>query len=57
MREETQEAPPIGLMPRYIWDAKRMNEIEAAMERFIQARKRIPIDWLDEYIELQNRAK
>lgn len=50
--------PPIGLMPKSIWieqmQVQRRNEITAAMQRFIEAGKDIPNDWLQELIELNN---
>lgn len=50
--------PPIGLMPKHIFieqmQMQRRNEITAAMQRYIEAGKDIPNDWLQELIELNN---
>ena len=48
------EKPPIGIMPRYIWVAKRKREILDAVKRFIEAGAEIPTEWLDEYIDIVN---
>lgn len=44
--------PPLGLMPRYIHDEKRITAIKAAIERYSEAHKAIPIEWITEYNEL-----
>lgn len=51
-REEIPEKPPIGIMPRYVWDKKRRDELSEAMQRYIEASKSIPQEWIDEYNEL-----
>jgi hypothetical protein len=45
-------APPLGLMPRHIHDEKRITAIKAAIERYSEANKAIPIEWITEYNEL-----
>lgn len=53
--------PPLGLMPRFIHDEKRMHEILDACNRFIQASRPVPIEWIEELNELmvkyQDRVK
>lgn len=49
------ERPPLGLTPRFIRDEQRVDDIVAAIERFITARKEIPNEWLEEYNELVKR--
>lgn len=44
--------PPLGIMPRHIWVEKRLNDIESAIKRYIEAEMPIPFDWVKEYIEL-----
>ena len=48
------EKPPLGIMPRYIWNTRRMADILDAMERYTNARKAIPVEWLIELRELIN---
>ena len=40
--------PPLGLMPKHIWDSKRINDILSAMERYSEADKAIPVEWITE---------
>jgi hypothetical protein len=44
--------PPLGLMPKYIWDLQRKQDIKAAIDRYIAADKPIPWKWVQEYIRL-----
>lgn len=48
------EKPPLGLKPRYIHNSQRMVEILHAMERYSNARKPIPIEWINELGDLIN---
>ena len=47
-----EDKPPIGIKPRYIHDCERMIEILDAMERYSEAQKRIPVEWIDELKDL-----
>lgn len=49
--EEFMESikPPLGLIPRYIAYAKRLEAIKAAINRYMQAGLKIPIEWIEEY--------
>lgn len=49
---KTETKPPLGLMPRYLWERNRRYEVGKAMSRYVDADKKIPIEWLDEYNEL-----
>lgn len=40
--------PPLGLIPKHIHDTKRKKEILEAMQRYTDAGKSIPVEWLDE---------
>ena len=51
-REEIPEKPPIGVMPRYFWHKKRRDELSEAIQRYMEANKSIPKEWIDEYNEL-----
>lgn len=44
--------PPLGVMPRDIWNHKRWTELSNAMQRYLEAGKPVPKEWMDEYIEL-----
>ena len=44
--------PPIGLEPRMYIVEKRIVNIIEAMDRYIQADKEIPMEWIQEYNEL-----
>jgi hypothetical protein len=41
--------PPIGLMPRSIWIAGRINDILCAVNRRIESDMPIPTEWIEEY--------
>lgn len=49
-------APPIGLIPLSIHRQKRAAEIVAAMDRYVQASKKIPLAWLKELTEIYSDA-
>lgn len=50
------EKPPLGIMPKYIWDKKREKELSQAMIRYISYGKEIPAEWVEEYNELAEKA-
>lgn len=47
--------PPLGVMPRDIWDRKRQEELAEAMARYLEAGMKIPTEWLEEYNEISDR--
>lgn len=47
--------PPLGVIPRYIWDWKRQEELAEAMERYLEVGMKIPTEWLEEYNEISDR--
>ena len=49
--------PPLRLTPRYIAERIRLNEVESAITRYIEADYPIPAEWIEEYNELVKRAK
>lgn len=56
MNGESVEEQPFGIIPRWIWDKKRKNELEKAIGRYIvEANMSIPLEWIDEYKELLER--
>lgn len=46
------EKPPLGLMPRRIWDEKRRMDITEAMLRYSEVGKKIPDEWIEELLFL-----
>jgi phage gp29-like protein len=44
--------PPLGVIPIYIWDSKRKEELAAAIDRYLNAGERIPEEWVEEYNEI-----
>ena len=53
--EYMTKKPPIGIIPRYIWELKRIKELKSAIRRFIAAGKQIPIEWVNEYNDFCRR--
>lgn len=49
--------PPLGVTPRDRWDRKRQVDLAAAMQRYLEAGKKIPKEWLDEYNEISDRQE
>lgn len=47
--------PPLGVMPRDIWDRKRKEELAEAMARYLEAGMKIPTEWIEEYNEISDR--
>lgn len=44
--------PPLGVMPKCIWDDKRFNMIALAIKRYLKSNCKIPIEWVEEYNSL-----
>lgn len=44
--------PPLGIMPKYMWDFIRRNAISNAIERYVMAGEYIQKEWVVEYNEL-----
>jgi hypothetical protein len=44
--------PPLGLIPKVMWDKQRQRDIEDAIERYRLADKAIPVEWVQEYMGL-----
>ncbi len=47
--------PPLGIMSRDIWDAVRLENLAAAVERYRAAGLPIPVAWEIEQIEISRR--
>ena len=46
------ERPPLGLIPRWVQVEQRYGAVCAAISRYYNAGKKIPIEWIEEYNEL-----
>ncbi len=44
--------PPLGLIPRWVQVEQRYCAVCAAISRYYNAGKKIPIEWIEEYNEL-----
>ena len=49
------DKPPLGIMPRKLWDEKRMVDLVDASRRYKKAGMDIPTEWQEEYAELVTR--
>ena len=47
--------PPLGLLPKHIWEEQRVWDIAEAMERYRLAGKEIPQEWITEDNKLRNK--
>lgn len=52
--ESNNSKPPIGIMPKKIWDYTRMENLKEAIYRYCEAGKEVPFEWIDEYNSLIN---
>lgn len=48
----TVQPPPLGIKPRNLWLEDRLNDINAAIARYIEADSIIPFEWIEERNEL-----
>jgi hypothetical protein len=46
------EKPPLGLVPKWVRDEQRREEVQSAIHRYLRDRKPIPPEWVKEYNEL-----
>jgi hypothetical protein len=53
----TEKKPPLGVMPRDIWDHCRQLNLLAAMSRYVEEDFKIPPEWIDELNDLNERDK
>lgn len=49
--------PPLGVKPRWIADYHRLQEVHAAVGRYLEQREPIPQEWLDEIQELAAKLR
>lgn len=55
--KEQHIKPPLGVTSRDMWDRKRQGDLADAMARYLEAGKKIPKEWLDEYNEISDRQE
>lgn len=44
--------PPLGVMPKFIWNQKRQGELLAAISRYYDEGLKVPLEWISEFKEL-----
>lgn len=44
--------PPLGLVPKWVRQKERYEEVCQAIERYYNANREIPTEWIEEYNEL-----
>ena len=42
------EKPPLGIMPRNVWVAMRVDELWQVIDRYRETEKQVPEEWLEE---------
>ena len=47
--------PPLGLLPKYIHDDRRLDEVSKAIKRYANELFPLKTEWIEEYNELINR--
>ena len=47
--------PPLGLMPRDIWELQRLRDVKKAIQRYLEDGRKIPMEWVKEFNELLNK--
>ena len=49
--------PPLGVMPRYVHDEMRRQDLIGAITRYINDGAMVPLEWVKEYNELTKRLR
>lgn len=44
--------PPLGIIPKKIWKEQRLGDLRDAIDRYLEANQRVPVEWIEEYNEL-----
>ena len=47
--------PPLGVMPRKMWDKQRQKDLADAIFRYLETGMKIPAEWIEEYNEISDR--
>lgn len=51
------QKPPLGLMPKWLYDEQRIYDILNAMERYSKQEYKIPLEWITELRSLIERRE
>jgi len=51
------KVPPLGIKPKCIWIEERQGALLEAINRYIQADMKIPVEWVEEYNSLAEERK
>ena len=46
------KVPPLGLIPKFIWEEQRLSELKGALARYLNANYPLPQEFVDEFNEL-----
>lgn len=52
-KEDTVVKPPLGIIPEWLWKEDRYHELSGAINRYREAMKQIPQEWINEKYELE----
>lgn len=50
------QKPPLGIMPRKLWEEKRLDDLRQAITLFAEHNRPVPVEWVEEYNELLLRG-
>ena len=46
---DVEPKPPLGIMPKYIWDSQRIEYLKGAIDKYCNANLEVPCEWIEEY--------
>lgn len=46
------DKPPLGVLPKFLWDEQRMVDLTEAINRFMDANEPVPSEWVQELAEI-----
>lgn len=49
--------PPLGIKPKFVWEAERRDSLSNAIRRRLDEVLFLPIEWVDEYNELARKRE
>ena len=50
------EEYPLGVKPKVVWENERLSGLAGAIKEYIDSKKSIPIEWVEEYNELTSKV-
>ena len=53
----SKSKPPLGVIPREMWERQRQKDLADAMVRYLEAGMKTPLEWIEEYNEISDRLK